>query len=114
MKRYVPAFLALMVVIGASTQLQAHEHFRVIGTVTKLETRTIDVKNKDGKTTSMSMDKQTKVNIDKKKVPTTELKVGQSVVVDAYGDDEFDLLAVEIRIVPAIVPKNGAKSAPKK
>jgi hypothetical protein len=35
-------------------------------------------------------------------VDATALKVGQSVVVDAYGDREDDALAVEIRIVPPI------------
>jgi hypothetical protein len=33
-------------------------------------------------------------------VALSELKVGQSVVVDALGDNESDLLAIEIRIVP--------------
>src|SRR5215207_10629488 len=97
-------FLVLLSMAGATGSPRAHEHFRVIGTVTKLEKTEIAVKNKAGKTLSLSMDKQTKVNIDKKKVTTAELKVGQSVVVDAYGDDEFDLLAVDIRIVPAIAP----------
>ena len=48
------------------------------------------------------MDKKTKITRDKKPVPQSALKVGQSVVVDAYGDDEFDLLALDIRIVPPI------------
>jgi len=109
MKRYVAWCLLFTAVVVAGAPLLAHEHFRIIGTVTKLESREIDVKNKDGKTTSMSIDKQTKATRDKAKVPITEVKVGQSVVVDAYGDDEFDLLAVEVRIVPAIAPKTPAK-----
>ena len=109
MKRYVAWCLLFAAVVVAGAPLLAHEHFRIIGTVTKLESRQVDVKNKDGKTTSMSIDKQTKVTRDKTKVAVAELKAGQSVVVDAYGDDEFDLLAVEIRIVPAIAPKAPAK-----
>lgn len=89
-------------------------HFRVVGTVTKLEKNEMDVKDKTGKTLSILLDKKTKVNVDKKKATTAELKVGQSVVVDAFGDDEFDLLALDVRIVPAIAPKSGAKSVPKK
>jgi len=114
MKRYVFGFLLLLAIVCVSPELRAHDHFRVIGTVTKLEKNEIDVKDKAGKTLSILLDKQTKVNVDKKKVTTAELKVGQSVVVDAFGDDEFDLLALDVRIVPAIAPKNGAKSAPKK
>src|SRR5215213_726402 len=109
MKRYALAFLTLLALTSFTAAPLAHEHFRIIGTITKLESREIAVKNKDGKTTSMSIDKQTKATRDKAKVPLAEVKVGQSVVVDAYGDDEFDLLAVEIRIVPAIAPKVPAK-----
>jgi len=38
-------------------------------------------------------------------VPVTDLKVGASVVVDAYGDGEDDLLALDIMIVPPIGAK---------
>jgi len=37
-----------------------------------------------------------------KTVPRTELKAGLSVVVDALGDDLTDVVALEVRIVPAI------------
>jgi hypothetical protein len=90
-----------LVRVGASA-VSAHEDFRVIGTLMKVQSSSIDVKNKKGKTTSIRLDKQTAISQDKKKVDVTELKVGRSVVVDAYGDSEQDLLALEIRIVPAI------------
>jgi hypothetical protein len=48
------------------------------------------------------LDKKTKVSRDKQPVAVTTLEIGQSVVVDAYGDDESDLLALDIRIVPPI------------
>lgn len=94
--------LVLTAVVFGAAHALAHEHFRIIGTVTRFEKSEVDVKNKAGKTTSILVDKQTKITRDKKKVPVSALKVGQSVVVDAYGDDEFDLLALDIRIVPAI------------
>jgi hypothetical protein len=94
------AFLSLLV-IGARHSF-AHENFRVIGTITKHQGSMIDVKSKDAKTTSIRLDKQTAITRDKKKVDVSELKVGSTVVVDAYGDSEADLLALEIRIVPAI------------
>ena len=102
----------LMMVIAASVlmlgvmSLSAHDNFRVIGSVTRLQERSIDVKNKDLKTTTIRIDKQTEVTRDKKKVGVAELKVGQSVVVEAYGDSEADLLALEMRIVP---PKRGTR-----
>src|SRR3954470_22376222 len=98
MRRHLTVVLVLMAVVFGAAQALAHDHFRVIGTITKFEKSEIDVKNKEGKTTSsILVDKQTKITRDKKAVPQSALKVGQSVVVDAYGDDEFDLLALDIR-----------------
>src|SRR6266508_3670775 len=100
-RRLLMLAAATVLVLGA-TQLFAHEHFRVIGTITKQQNSIIAVKNKDAKTTAIRLDKQTEITRDKKKVDVSELKVGRSVVVDAYGDSEDDLLALEIRIVPTI------------
>lgn len=101
MRRVMALVTGMMLVIGA-TQIVAHEDFRVIGTLTRHQDSHIVVKSKDGKTTSIRLDKQTVVSRDKKKVDVTELKVGRSVVVDAYGDSVKDLLALEVRIVPTI------------
>lgn len=100
-------FALMLAVIGA-THVFAHEHFRVIGTINKLDTKQFEVKETTGKLWTIYVDKKTKVSRDKKPVAVAALKVGQSVVVDAYGDDESDLLALDIRIVPPISP------APKK
>jgi hypothetical protein len=104
MKTLMTFAVAVAILFGAGAAF-AHDHFRVIGTLTKHQDSRIEVKNRDGKTTAIKLDKQTEVTQDKKKVETTELKVGRSVVVDAYGDSEDDLLALEIRIVPAIAPR---------
>jgi hypothetical protein len=40
------------------------------------------------------------VTQDSKDVPPATLKPGLGVIVDAWGDDESDLLALAIRIVP--------------
>lgn len=102
--------LGLVVMIAAITagKAVAHEHFRVIGTITKLDTKQFEVKDKTGKLWTIYVDKKTKVSRDNKAAVVAALKIGQSVVVDAYGDDESDLLALDIRIVPPIAP------APKK
>ena len=100
-RRLVMLLMMTMVLVGASV-VSAHEDLRVIGTLMKVQNSNIEVKNKAGKTISIRLDKQTEISQDKKKVDVTELKVGRSLVVDAYGDSEQDLLALEIRIVPAI------------
>ena len=85
----------------------AHDTFRVIGTVTKAASSSIEVKTKEGRLTAMRVDKQTEISRDKKKVDAKELKAGLSVVVDAYGDslEDSDLFAIEIRIVPPIAAR---------
>ena len=93
----------LSVTLAAPT-LEAHEHFRIVGTITKLASTEMDVKNKEGKTYSVDLNKKTIVKRDKEKAELglSVLKVGMTVVVDAYGDDEFDLEALDVRIVPPI------------
>jgi hypothetical protein len=101
MRRMQMVLTAALLLVGAA-YVSAHEEFRVIGTLTRISDAAVDVKNKEGKTISIRMDKQTVISRDKKKVPVGQLKTGQSLVVDAYGDSEKDLLALEIRIVPPI------------
>lgn len=103
MKRAL-AILAVVAMAGGASMLSAHENFRVVGTITKVTDRELDVKNRDSKTYTLDLTGRTIVKRDKEKdeLALSALKVGQSVVVDAYGDDENDLEALEIRIVPPI------------
>lgn len=82
--------------------LVGHEDFRVVGVVTKVTAKTVDVKKKDGKVVAIEWNKQTIFTRDKTVVPSSALKVGLTVVVDATGDSEDELLAENIRIVPAV------------
>ena len=102
MIRRLPVLLAMSLVVGATISVAAHDEFRIIGTLEKHQNSMIAVKKNSGQTVSIRIDKQTEITRDKKKVDVTALKVGQSVVVDAYGDREDESLALEIRIVPPI------------
>jgi uncharacterized protein (DUF2141 family) len=93
---------AAVVMLLAATSARAHDEYRIIGTITGAEARQIQVKDRQGKTLSMKVDQGTLVMRDNKKVERTELKAGRFVVVDALGDSLDDLLAVEVRIVPAL------------
>lgn len=106
MKNALAMFIVVAMAVGA-VPLSAHEHFRIIGTITKVTDREMDVTNKDSKTFTIELTKGTIVKRDKEKaeLPLGTLKVGQSVVVDAYGDGESDLEALDIRIVPPIGSK---------
>jgi hypothetical protein len=85
-----------------SSSAFAHEEFRVIGTVASRSDTHIQVRDRDGKTLSIQLNKQTVIRKDKADVGADVIATGNSVVVDALGDTEADLLAIEIRIVPPI------------
>jgi hypothetical protein len=107
MIRRLMALFVMLMFVGGAVQLAAHDEFRIIGTLERHQNSTIAVKKNTGQTVSIRLDKQTAITQDKKKVDTTALKIGQSLVVDAYGDTEDDSLAIEIRIVPPI--RRGAR-----
>ena len=102
MKRAMTAFATVLTVLVWAMPAAAHDEFRIIGTLAKHADSRIEVKKQDGKTVSIRLDKQTAISRDKQKVAASELRAGQSIVVDAYGDFEDDSLAIEIRIVPPI------------
>jgi hypothetical protein len=104
MMRWPLHIVVVTILILCATQLSAHDEFRIIGTISKLQDSQLQVKTKDGKTYSVKLDAETYIHLDKQKEKTkaTELRTGRSVVVDALGDSEADLLALEVRIVPTI------------
>ena len=66
----------------------------------KLQATEPEVEAKEGKNFSIAMNKGTSVTRNKKEVGAVEMKAGQSIVVDATGDSEVDLLALDAPIVP--------------
>jgi biopolymer transport protein ExbD len=105
MRRLVPASLLALLIVGA-TPSWAHDEFRFVGTLVKVELPqqrvSVKFKEADGKdeTVQIALKKDTEITRDKKKIDRSQLKAGLSVVVDALGDDYDNLEAVEIRIVP--------------
>jgi RNase P/RNase MRP subunit p29 len=97
------ALVAAVIGLGVA-HVSAHDEYRIIGTIAARKGAQLDVKRRDGKMLSVKVDGETLVYRDNKKIAATELMAGRHVVVDALGDSEADLLAVEIRIV-ASLPK---------
>ena len=93
---------AACMLLLTSLSAQAHDEFRFVGVITKADKASFQMKSRDGKSVSIHLDGQTVVTKDKKKLDRTLLKTGDTVVVDALGDSEADLLALEVRLVPAI------------
>ena len=102
MTRGLMILTAIAVLTCGSAEALAHERFRIVGTITRRQPSDIEVQTKTGKKVWIAMDKKTVVTRDKKKVAATEVKTGVSVVVDALGDDESDLVAEEVKLVPAL------------
>ena len=102
----------LMVIAAAAliltnvVSIRAHERFRFVGTIVKMDTAkkllTIKTGRKDHPPQlEIDITPKTKIERDGKKVPVAELKAGRYVVVDALGDDMLGTEALQIRIVPA-------------
>ncbi len=101
MRTRVTILTVLLSLVAFGSGVIAHDEYRVIGTVTRVSAKILDVKQtRDGKTLSMKLDAATLVTRDKEKVGVAALRTGQSVVVDASGDSLDDLVALEVRIVP--------------
>jgi hypothetical protein len=112
MTRRIIIFATLIVLLLSALPIRAHEAFRIVGTITKHQATQLGVKTKEGRTVYVELKKTTIILRDKTKVPATELKPGLSVVVDALGDDDSDLTAKQVRIVPAIA-QAPAKGTPR-
>jgi hypothetical protein len=80
----------------------AHDSYRIVGVITQRQDTTISVKSRDEKTTSIGINQQTEITRNMKRVDLSELKAGASVVVDALGDSEADLTAIEVQLVPRV------------
>jgi hypothetical protein len=101
MTRRLMMLAALGLFLVSTTPAWAHDEYRIIGTVTKITAKMLDVKQtKDGKVVMIDILDTTIVTRETKKVAATELKVGLNVVVDARGDSIDELEAVEVKIVP--------------
>lgn len=90
--------LAAALVLAVVSTVSAHEKFKIVGVIVKVHSAQLDVKAVDGATYEIDMDDTTQVMRDLKKVPQSELRSGQRVVVDALGHDMFDLQAVLVTL----------------
>jgi hypothetical protein len=102
LRRLTTLVLTVTGLILGGVNAFAHEEFRVIGTLLSHQDSRIAIQGRDGRTMLIQLDKQTAITKDGQPVDAAELTAGRSVVVDAFGDSEEDLLAIEIRIVPPI------------
>lgn len=91
-------FLAILLVVVAAASLSAHEKFKIVGTIVKVQATQLDVKAVDGATYEIDMNDGTQVMQGLKKLPQSALRPGLQVTVDALGHDMFDLEAVLVTL----------------
>ncbi len=102
--------LRVVMVLFCASTIAGHETFRIIGTITKVTEKALEVRKTAGAIKSVELTRRTVIRRlkEEKKLPISALKVGQSVVVDAFNayaqdpDDDSELEALDIRIVPAL------------
>jgi hypothetical protein len=103
-------FLALTVAM--TTFAFAHGDFtHVTGTITAIEGDHIQIKDLQGKSVMVMLQKTTKYLKDEKAATKSELKVGTRVKVDAKMDDKMKMLAAAEIAIGVTTP---ATSAPAK
>ncbi len=90
--------LVILCLLAVAATASAHEKFKIAGSIVKVHATQLDVKAMDGATYEIDMNESTQVMRELKKVPQSELRAGQQVVVEALGHDMFDLEAVLVRI----------------
>src|SRR5687768_18611256 len=91
--------LAAAFAVLLSSAGDAHEKFKIVGTVVKVHAEQLDVKAVDGSTYEMDMFDSAPVFRQNRKVAKSELKPGVKVTVNALGHDMFDLERSEERRV---------------
>ena len=109
-KRHMATVAALLFLMFCATTLSAHERFRFVGTVVRLDTAKKLLIMKTGRKEhppelEIAITDKTTIEKDGRKVPMGELKAGRYVVVDALGDDIDSTDATAIRLVPAPAKK---------
>jgi hypothetical protein len=90
--------LVVTLMLTLTAAVQAHEKFKIVGTIVKVQAEQLDVKAIDGATYEIDMNESTQVMRGLKKLPQSELKPGLHVTVDAMGHDMFDLEAVLVTL----------------
>jgi hypothetical protein len=97
------AVAALIISAGSVNAHDGHAHI-VMGSVTAVDTKHLELKTPSGEVLSIAITPKTKVVREKKKASLREVQVGRRAVVD-IGNGEDPLIAREIQVgVAAALP----------
>ena len=109
LKRSIAAFVATLTV-SLLLFSQAAGITHLMGTVTAVAKDTVTIKDKDGKSVIVMLEKATKYLKDKKAATAADIKVGASVMIDAKMDTAMKMYsAQQIEVTAAQVTTPASK-----
>lgn len=92
--------LSLLLILVSNSLLAHGGKTHIMGTVTAVDARHVEVKTKEGKTVSILLNNDTKYHQGTAAAAFSDIQVGQRVVVDATGKGDT-MTASEIHLAPA-------------
>jgi hypothetical protein len=95
------ASLSLLLMSGAAL---AHPNHKILGTITKVASDQVIVKDRQGKLHTIKLAKTTKVTRNNQAMKADEIAIGSRVVVTAVSDEDMTAKTIEVGVV---VPPGG-------
>ena len=104
------SMLCILSLLLPAALLMSHGNAtHLMGTVTAVGKDTVTIKDKDGKSVVVMLEKTTKYFKDKKPAAAGEMKVGLRVVIDAEMDQKMKMYSAEEIQLGATEPATPAK-----
>jgi Domain of unknown function (DUF5666) len=97
--------LAAVSILFAAAPASAHDEMSVMGQVTAVTPKTLQVRMKDGRVVTLEVDSNTRVKMAGKPLGLKALRVGQSVKALGFGDSLTRLTAIDVNIEVAAAGK---------
>lgn len=91
--------LLLLCCAGLAVPVPAHDDIHIVGTLVRVLERQIEVRSATGRVAHLRLDGLTVVKQGERKLEATQLRAGQRVFVEAWGDSDDDAVVIEIRIM---------------
>ena len=91
--------------LALTSPSEAHEYYRVVGTLMNVSQWEIVINSQDGQTVTMTLDRKVRVTRDKKTVSRDELHPGLYVIAEGSGDTLDSTIVTDVTIVPPPKPR---------
>ncbi len=96
--------LALGAALSIAGPAAAHGALALEGTISAIKSQAIDVRTKEGAVIAVTIDSDTRAKGESKPMEVSDLKIGQKVYIEGYGDTVTDMLALNILVTNMRTP----------